>query len=45
MINKNQVTGVVKDLTGKVQEETGKLLNNKEQETKGLKKQVEGVPE
>lgn len=34
MINKNQVTGVVKNLTGKVQEEAGKFLNNKEQETR-----------
>ena len=42
MINKNQVQGVVKDAAGKVQEEVGILVGNKEQEAKGLKKQVEG---
>ena len=45
MINKNQVHGVVKDAAGKVQEEVGILVGNKEQEAKGLKKQVEGKAE
>lgn len=45
MINKNQVKGVVKDVVGKVQEEAGKMVGNKEQEAKGLKKQVEGKAE
>jgi len=45
MINKNQVQGVVKDAAGKVQEEVGILVGNKEQEAKGLKKQVEGKAE
>jgi len=45
MINKNQVQGVVKDAAGKVQEEVGILVGNKEQEAKGLKKQVEGKVE
>lgn len=42
MINKHQVKGEIKDIAGKVQEETGKLVGNNEQEAKGLKKQVEG---
>ena len=44
-MNKNQVNGTVKDLTGKVQEEAGKLVGNKEQQAKGLIKQVEGKAE
>ena len=44
-MNKNQVNGTVKDLTGKVQEEAGKLVGNKEQQAKGLLKQVEGKSE
>ena len=45
IMNKNQVNGTVKDLTGKVQEEAGKLVGNKEQQAKGLLKQVEGKAE
>ena len=45
MINKNQATGVVKAIADKVQEKAGKLVGNKEQEAKGLKKQVEGKTE
>ena len=45
MVNKNQVKGAVKDVAGKVQEQTGKLVGNKEQEAKGLRKQVEGKAE
>lgn len=44
-MNKNQVNGAVKDIAGQVQEEAGKLVGNKTQETKGLQKQVEGKAE
>jgi len=44
-MNKNQVKGTVKDIAGKVQEESGKLVGNKEQQAKGLLKQVEGKAE
>ncbi|MFT6591812.1 MAG: hypothetical protein ACJA2P_002672 [Rhodoferax sp.] len=42
MINKNQVTGAIKNAAGKVQEKAGKLIGNPSQEAKGLEKQVEG---
>ena len=45
MFNKSQVKGVIKDAAGKVQEEAGILVGNKEQDAKGLKKQVEGKAE
>ena len=35
MVNKNQVKGAVKDIAGKVQEEAGKLIGNKNQEIAG----------
>ena len=41
-MNKDQAKGTLKNLTGKVQEEAGKLMGNKEQQAKGLNKQVEG---
>ncbi len=44
-MNKDQVNGTIKDLAGKVQEEAGKLVGNKEQQAKGLLKQVEGAAE
>ena len=44
-MNKNQIKGTVKDLAGKVQEETGKLIGNREQEIKGIHKQVTGQAE
>ena len=44
-MNKNQVQGSVKDAVGKVQEQAGKLVGNKEQQAKGLQKQVEGKVE
>ena len=44
-MNKNQVSGTVKDLTGKVHEQAGKLVGNKEQQAKGLLKQAEGKSE
>lgn len=45
MMNKDQVNGTLKDLAGKVQEEAGKLVGNKQQQAKGLLRQVEGNAE
>ena len=42
IMNKDQVKGAAKDIGGKIQEEAGRLVGNKEQEAKGLKHQVEG---
>ena len=41
-MNKDQVKGGAKDIAGKVQEAAGKLVGSKEQQAKGLAKQVEG---
>ena len=41
-MNKDQVKGQAKNIAGKVQEAAGKLVDNKSQEAKGLKLQVEG---
>ncbi len=41
-MNKDQAKGTLKDIAGKVQEQTGKLVGNKEQEAKGIHKQVTG---
>ncbi len=41
-MNKDQVKGATKDLVGKIQEETGKLVGNKDQQIKGLSKQISG---
>jgi uncharacterized protein YjbJ (UPF0337 family) len=41
-MNKDQVKGVAKDVAGNVQEKTGKLVGSKEQQTKGLDKQMSG---
>lgn len=41
-MNKDQVKGVAKDLAGKVQEKTGKLVGSKKQQARGLSKQVAG---
>lgn len=41
-MNKDQIKGTAKDITGKVQEEVGKLAGSNEQQAKGLAKQVEG---
>lgn len=41
-MNKNQVKGEITNLEGEVQEEAGKSVGNKEQQVKGLQKQVEG---
>ncbi|GAB3256012.1 CsbD family protein [Chitinimonas naiadis] len=44
-MNKNQIKGASKDLAGKLQESTGKLVGSKEQQARGLLKQVEGKAE
>lgn len=44
-MNRNQINGTAKDLAGKVQEEAGKLLGSKEQEARGVHKQVTGKAE
>jgi uncharacterized protein YjbJ (UPF0337 family) len=41
-MNKDQVQGVTTDLKGKLQEAAGELTGNREQEAKGILKQVEG---
>lgn len=42
-MNKDQVKGQVKSMAGKAQEATGKLLDSKSQEAKGIKLKVEGA--
>ena len=42
IMNKDQIKGEAKDITGKIQEEVGKLIGSKTQEAKGLGKQAEG---
>jgi uncharacterized protein YjbJ (UPF0337 family) len=44
-MNKDQVTGVAKDIAGKVQESVGQMIGSKEQQAKGLGKQIEGKTE
>lgn len=44
-MNKDQIKGVTKDIAGKIQEDVGKLVGSKEQQAKGLLKQVEGKSE
>ena len=44
-MNKNQVKVTAKDIAGKAQEETGKLVGSKEQQAKGLNKQIAGKTE
>jgi uncharacterized protein YjbJ (UPF0337 family) len=41
-MNKDQVKGAVKDATGKVQEQAGKVIGSPELQRKGIHKQVEG---
>jgi uncharacterized protein YjbJ (UPF0337 family) len=41
-MNKDQINGTAKEIGGKIQEEAGKLTGNREQEAKGLGKQVAG---
>ncbi len=42
-MNKDQVKGSAKDLAGKVQEGVGRAIDSKDQQMKGLGKQVEGT--
>ena len=42
-MNKDQVKGVVKDATGKLQEKVGQVTGNKTEQAKGLGKQVAGA--
>ena len=44
-MNKNQVQGEVRELAGKVQEKVGKWVGSKEQQAKGIQKQVLGEAE
>jgi uncharacterized protein YjbJ (UPF0337 family) len=41
-MNKDQIKGTTKEVAGKIQEKTGKLIDSKEQRQKGLKKQIDG---
>jgi len=41
-MNKDQMKGVARDVTGEVQEQAGKLVGSKEQQIKGLSKQISG---
>ncbi len=41
-MNKDQAKGATKDAAGKVQEKVGQTTGNKEQEAKGIGRQVEG---
>ena len=41
-MNQDQVNGKLKDIGGKIQEETAKIVGNPTQQVKGLEKQVEG---
>ena len=42
-MNKDQVTGTAKNIGGKIQEQAGKLVGDKEQQAKGLLHQAEGA--
>lgn len=41
-MNKDQVQGTATEVAGKIQEKAGELVGNKDQQAKGLLKQVEG---
>jgi uncharacterized protein YjbJ (UPF0337 family) len=41
-MNKNQIEGSVKDVTGKVQQKVGKATGNTSQQLKGVAKRIEG---
>lgn len=41
-MNKDQVKGTVKDVTGKIERKTGELTDNPKMQIKGAAKQVEG---
>jgi len=42
-MNKDKIKGVATDIAGKVQEQAGKLIGSKEQQIKGLSKQITGM--
>ena len=44
-MNKDQVNGTVKEVTGKVQEKVGDLVGSDKQRAKGLVKEVSGKAE
>jgi uncharacterized protein YjbJ (UPF0337 family) len=41
-MNKNQIEGSVKDVTGKVQQKIGQAIGNTKQQVKGVAKQIAG---
>jgi len=41
-VNKDQIEGAAKNIGGKVEEKIGKLVDSKEQQGKGLKRQIDG---
>jgi uncharacterized protein YjbJ (UPF0337 family) len=41
-MNKNQIEGSVKDVTGKVQQKLGKATGNTSQQVKGVAKRIQG---
>jgi uncharacterized protein YjbJ (UPF0337 family) len=41
-MNKDQVTGTVKEAAGKVQQKTGQLIGSRNQQAKGIAKQIDG---
>jgi len=41
-MNKNQIEGSLKDVTGKVQQRVGKAIGSANQQVKGVAKQIEG---
>jgi uncharacterized protein YjbJ (UPF0337 family) len=41
-MNKDQVKGATKDVAGKLQSETGKMIGNKEMQAKGMKNEIAG---
>ena len=41
-MNKNQIEGSLKDVTGKVQQKVGEVTGNTKQQVKGVAKQIEG---
>ncbi len=41
-MNKDQIQGIARNIVGLAQERTGKLLGSREQEIRGIRKQVTG---
>lgn len=41
-MNKEKMKGSVKETAGKAQQKTGEMIGSKEQQAKGIQKQVEG---